>query len=60
MNGPCADCQERHDCCWSDCDRYASFKAKLDEYRKKKQAESVMAEFVVNGVQKVKRIRNKK
>ena len=31
---PCKDCEDRHKLCWSECDKYKTWKAEHDEARK--------------------------
>lgn len=34
---PCKECKERHEACWSSCDKYKLFKSRLGKIRENKE-----------------------
>ena len=34
---PCKGCTERHEACWGKCEKYKSWKSRLDEVNKKRK-----------------------
>ena len=34
---PCKGCEERHEACWGDCEKYKSWKSMLDEVNKRRK-----------------------
>ena len=34
---PCKDCTDRHEACWGKCEKYKSWKSRLDEVNKRRK-----------------------
>ena len=34
---PCKDCADRHEACWSKCEKYKAWKSRLDEVNKRRK-----------------------
>lgn len=37
LQAPCKDCSDRHQNCWSECEKYRTFRALMDAVSEKKQ-----------------------
>lgn len=61
MTQPCYHCPDREMGCHGRCERYAAYRAKLDEANAKRDLERSAKEAVDDGVRRVeKRLKNKK
>ena len=55
--GPCKDCVDRHEACWSDCERYKAYRAELDEENKRKR-EAMEEKYITYGIRQSARNSN--
>lgn len=60
---PCKDCEDRHKLCWSECDKYKTWKAEHDEAKadiyKSKYNELNLHNFAIEGRNKALKKRGK-
>ena len=61
MNQPCYNCPDREMGCHGRCERYAEYRAQMDEVGRKRDMERSAKEAVDDGVRRVeKRLKNKR
>lgn len=63
MNTPCHHCQDRHQGCHGECEKYAGFRKMVDSARKEEQKDSAMRGWfyqrTTNRVKHLKEIQGK-
>lgn len=58
MNTPCKGCAERHTACWSDCPKYAEYRAQVDAARKAAKKENAAIGLLAESTYYVKKRKN--
>jgi hypothetical protein len=57
---PCYNCEDRHACCWDNCERYQEWKAKKEEAKKSDIGDRIAESYLAKKNQKLKNRRENK
>ncbi len=54
MKNSCHNCEERHPCCWGDCERYAEMKEVRNEMQKERKKERDALNFLMDNIRRTR------
>ena len=58
MKCPCRGCEDRHECCWSSCERYQAFLAFCKKQEARRRDKAIVDRYGHDRVTKAIKIRN--
>lgn len=59
-DAPCMDCQDRHQLCHADCERYAEYRKPFEQIYERRRANAISRQFIHDGVTKSLRSRHRR
>lgn len=61
MKSPCKDCENRHEACWSNCEKYKEWRSVFDANKKDREKQYEPSNFINDQKQKrIKRLNKRK